>query len=76
MVDAGRAELDGEPDAGPGAELVAVHPQPEPRRAAGDEHARASSSVNAWAECGSQKTSTQRACGAAAASIGPVTRSR
>ena len=37
--------------------------------------ARASSPVKAWAECGSQNTSIQRAYGAAAASIGPVTRS-
>ena len=33
-------------------------------------------SVKACAECGSQKTSTHRACGAPASSIGPVTRSR
>ena len=30
---------------------------------------------NAWGLCGSQNTSIQRACGAQAASIGPVTRS-
>ena len=66
VVDAGRAELDRELDAGAVAELVAVDPQPEPRARPASSTARASSSVKACAECGSQKTSTQRACGAAA----------
>jgi len=38
VVDAGRAELDGEPHPGAGGELVPVHPEPEAGIAPGLEH--------------------------------------
>ena len=78
VVDAGRAAARRRAARpGPGAELVAVHPQARARLAAGRAAPRrASSPSNACGLRGSQKTSTHRACGAQAASIGPVTRSR
>ena len=76
MVDARGPELDGEPHPRPGRELVAVHAQAEPGIPPGESTRRASSSVKACGDAGSQKTSTQRAWGAQAASIGPQTRSR
>ena len=74
VVGAGGAQLDRELHAGPGGQLVGVHPQPQPGGAARrSSTARASSPSKACADAGSQKTSTQRACGAQAASISPVT---
>ena len=76
VVDARRAELDRELHAGAGRELVAVHAQPEPGGPAGRAaSARASSPSKACGLAGSQNTSIHRACGAQAASIGPVTSS-
>ncbi len=40
MVHAGRPVLDGQPHTGPGAELVAVHPQTQAPGAPGREHLR------------------------------------
>ena len=74
MVGRGGAELGGEPGAGAGLELGRVHPDAEAGRAAGSEHRACGVSPKVTA-AGSTKTSTQRACGAQAASIGPVTRS-
>ena len=68
MVDTGRAQLDGQLHARAGAELVAVHPQPQPGRAGRPSStARASSPSKACGDAGSQNTSIQRAYGAAAA---------
>ena len=72
VVDRDQAELGGEPDAGAGAELVGVQPAAQPGAAPAARTARAWSTSKAPR---SQKTSIQRACGAAASSIGPVTRS-
>ena len=66
MVDAGRAELDGEPHARAGAELVAVHPQPQPGGPAGVQHGAGPRRRRTRADAGSQKTSTHRAYGAQA----------
>ena len=38
VIDRGGSHLDRQPDAGSGAELVAMHPQAEPGRRAGVEH--------------------------------------
>ena len=71
VVDAGGAELDREPHARarPTSWLPCTRsPRPAARPAVST--ARASSPSNACADAGSQNTSTQRACGAQAASIG------
>ncbi len=73
VVDGDQPELGGQPDARPGAELVGVQPAAQPGGRAGRR-----GSARAWSSSKaprSQKTSIQRACGAAASSIGPVTRS-
>ena len=60
---------------GPADELVGVHAQLQPGgRGRRVSTARASSPSKACADAGSQNTSIQRAYGAQAASIGPVTR--
>ena len=51
-----------------------MHPQAEPGGPAGLQHRARLVAVEGVREPGSQNTSTQRACGAQAASIGPVTR--
>ena len=76
VVDAGRPELDSELHAGPGPSWLPCTRSPSPASRPATRTARASSSVKAWDECGSQKTSIHRAYGAAASSIGPVTSSR
>ncbi len=71
VVDRGQAELGGEQDARARAELAGV--QPCPRRPYA---APAASTARAWSTSkapSSQNASTQRAYGAAASSIGPVT---
>ena len=73
VVDRGEPELGGEPHARAGAELVGVQP-----RRAGPAAAPAARTARAWSASKapvSQNASIQRACGAAASSIGPVTRS-
>ena len=73
MVDRGQAELRGEQDARARAELAGVQPALAARAPR-----RRSSTARAWSTSkapSSQKASTQRAYGAAASSIGPVTRS-
>ena len=71
VVDRDQAELGGQPDAGAVAELVGVQPSAQ---APGG--ARLGASARAWSASNaprSQNTSTQRAYGAQASSIGPVT---
>ena len=75
MVDARRAQLNGQPYARTGPELIPVHPELQPAARPASRIARASSPSNACGEPGSQKTSIQREYGAAAVSIGPATRS-
>jgi hypothetical protein len=59
---------------GPAASCPACTRTPRAAARPASSTARASSASNACGEAGSQNTSTQRACGAHAASIGPVTR--
>ena len=61
---------------GPADSWLPCTRRPSPASRPATSTRRASSSVNAYADAGSQNTSTQRACGAQAASIGPQTRSR
>ena len=72
VVDGGEAELGGEPDAGARAELVGVEAAPQTCGRSGREDGARLVGVEG---AGSQNTSIQRAYGAAASSIGPVTRS-
>ena len=73
VVGGGGAGLHRDLHAGPGAELVGVHPGDQARgRGPAASTARASSAPNAPR---SQNTSTHLACGAQASSIGPQTRS-
>ena len=76
VIDAGCAELHRELNTGARPELVAVHPQVEPGPRPAARTSRASSPSNAYGDAGSQNTSIQRAYGAAAVSIAPVTSSR
>ena len=71
VVGGGRVEFDGELDAGAVAELVGVDPRMQALGTPAVRIARAWSPSKAPR---SQKTSIQRACGAQASSISPVTR--